>query len=55
MNVWFRNFILLALMVAALLLGAYALRLGFISDYLSRSVLIGFTAAISLVDGRAHV
>ncbi len=40
---------MLALMVAAILLGAYALRLGFISDYLSRAVLIGFTAAISLV------
>lgn len=40
---------MLALMVAAILLGAYALRLGFIADYLSRSVLIGFTAAISLV------
>ena len=40
---------LLALMVAAILLGAYALKLGFIADYLSRAVLIGFTAAISLV------
>ena len=36
-------------MVAAILLGAYALKLGFIADYLSRAVLIGFTAAISLV------
>jgi len=40
---------LLALMVAAILLGAYSLKLGFIADYLSRAVLIGFTAAISLV------
>lgn len=40
---------LLALMVAGILLAAYALRLGFIADYLSRAVLIGFTAAISLV------
>ncbi len=40
---------MLALMVAALLIVAYALRLGFIADYLSRAVLIGFTAAISLV------
>lgn len=40
---------LLALMVAAILLGAYVLHLGFIADYLSRAVLIGFTAAISLV------
>lgn len=40
---------LLALMVAAMLLAAFALRLGFIADYLSRAVLIGFTAAISLV------
>ncbi len=40
---------MLALMVAAILIAAYALRLGFIADYLSRAVLIGFTAAISLV------
>lgn len=40
---------LLALMVAVILLAAYVLRLGFIADYLSRAVLIGFTAAISLV------
>ena len=39
----------LALMVAVILAAAYVLRLGFIADYLSRAVLIGFTAAISLV------
>ena len=39
----------LALMVGAILLVAWAMRLGFIADYLSRAVLIGFTAAISLV------
>jgi high affinity sulfate transporter 1 len=40
---------LLALEVAAILLVAWALRLGFLADLLSRPVLVGFTAAISLV------
>ncbi|HSD81244.1 MAG TPA: SulP family inorganic anion transporter [Solirubrobacteraceae bacterium] len=40
---------LLALEVAAILLLAWALRLGFLADLLSRPVLVGFTAAISLV------
>ena len=40
---------LLALMVAVILLVAAALRLGFIADFLSRAVLVGFTAAVSLV------
>ena len=39
----------LALEVGAILLLAWALRLGFLADLLSRSVLVGFTAAISLV------
>lgn len=40
---------MLAVEVALLLLVAWALGLGFIADFLSRPVLIGFTAAISLV------
>lgn len=40
---------ILALEVAAILLLARLLRLGFLADLLSRSVLTGFTAAISLV------
>jgi sulfate permease, SulP family len=40
---------ILALEVAAILLLAWALRLGFLADLLSRPVLVGFTAAISLV------
>jgi len=40
---------ILALEVAAFLLIAWALRLGFVADLLSRPVLVGFTAAISLV------
>src|SRR3954469_2460093 len=39
----------LALEVAALLVLAWALHLGFLADLLSRPVLVGFTAAISLV------
>ena len=39
----------LALEVAAILLLAWALRLGFLADLLSRPVLVGFTAAISMV------
>jgi SulP family sulfate permease len=41
--------VVLALEVAAFLLLAWGLRLGFLADLLSRSVLVGFTAAISLV------
>jgi SulP family sulfate permease len=40
---------LLALEVAVILLAAWALRLGFLADLLSRPVLVGFTAAISIV------
>ena len=40
---------LLALEVAVFLLLAWALRLGFLADLLSRPVLVGFTAAISLI------
>jgi SulP family sulfate permease len=39
----------LALEVAVILLAAWALRLGFLADLLSRPVLVGFTAAISVV------
>jgi SulP family sulfate permease len=39
----------LALEVAVILLAAWALRLGFLADLLSRPVLVGFTAAISIV------
>ena len=39
----------LAIEVAVILLAARALRLAFLADLLSRPVLIGFTAAISLV------
>jgi SulP family sulfate permease len=39
----------LALEVAAILLLAWALRLGFLADLLSRPVLVGFTAAMSLI------
>ena len=40
---------ILALEVATILVLAWALRLGFVADLLSRPVLVGFTAAISLV------
>jgi sulfate permease, SulP family len=40
---------ILALAVAGFLLLAWALRLGFLADLLSRPVLVGFTAAVSLV------
>ena len=39
----------LALEVAAIMLLAWALHLGFLADLLSRPVLVGFTAAMSLV------
>ena len=39
----------LALEVAAIMLLAWALRLGFLADLLSQPVLVGFTAAMSLV------
>ncbi len=39
----------LALEVAAVLMLAWILRLGFLADLLSRPVLVGFTAAVSLV------
>jgi SulP family sulfate permease len=39
----------LALEVAAIMLLAWVLRLGFLADLLSRPVLVGFTAAMSLV------